>query len=669
MRDPDDWLVILQVMWDANRPPRPSVPATARAGRTVLRLVTAALVAAAMATAAPVSAGGRRAAKPARTDPSAGSIGDRAAFDAIAATSFPESRSPMPHVYFVIDRATDDRVHYVSPRRFRFHRDFVNAAYLSLERSEAFYERNYSNPDRRFLMGTVVWQTALRRFTFEVNEGDRITPELVALAARRLRETFFAPLAFRVDTPQQAEAGRAVAGLDVVDAADLFGDRVYLALNTGVGVGILRIVDRIGPDTFIDRNEVVILTEPQVSIPPVSGILTTVPPSPLSHLNVLARSWGVPNAFARGADEAFRPLLGKFVRFEVRPDGFDVRLADSKEIVEAERREILHSELVTPKADLSFAALTPLGVQRAADSVRFGAKSANLGEIVAARLPGFEVPDGYTIPFSWYARFIRETGIEAEIFDMLDNERFNHDVPYRRARLAAMRARIETTPLPDAMSRPILLKAKEMFGDAGLFVRSSTNAEDLPGFSGAGLYTTVPNVRGDEALLAAVRTVWASIWNDRAFEARAAAGMSHLVYPAVLVQLGMNADAAGVLVTTNPFDPADRGTVFVNAKRGLGIRVVDGYRVAEQILYDSRRDTVRVLTRSADDTALTFDANGGVREIRVEPGRTVLTDTLTRRLARAARRIARRVGGGPLDIEWLTIGETIYIVQARPFKM
>jgi phosphoenolpyruvate synthase/pyruvate phosphate dikinase len=202
----------------------------------------------------------------------------------------------------------------------------------------------------------------------------------------------------------------------------------------------------------------------------------------------------------------------------------------------------------------------------------------------------------------------------------------------------------------------------------GLFVRSSTNAEDLPGFSGAGLYTTVPNVKGDEALLTAVKTVWASIWNDGAYAARQEAGMSHFVYPGVLVQLGMNADAAGVLVTTNPFNKADRSAVYVNAKRGLGIRVVDGHKVPEQIVYNPARDRVRVITRSADDTALTFSADGGVREVTVETGRAVLSDGLVRRLARAAAEIERRFKIGALDIEWLTIGETIYIVQVRPYQ-
>lgn len=599
---------------------------------------------------------------------SAPTIRTRAEFDRLARPNAAGRSRPMPHVMFAIDRASRDAVHYIDSKRFRFHRDFVNASYLSLDRGDGFYAKNYSNPDRRFLLGTIVYQVPLGRFTFEFYEGDTLGPELVALAARRLGETFHAPLAFMAHNDTQAQAGRAVAGLDTLRSEDVYSKEVYLAISPGTAFGVLRVVDRLTPETILDRNEIVVLGEPPVTMTPVSGIIHAVPPSPLSHLNVLARSWGVPNIYAKGVVETYGHLVGKYVRLVARDDGYEIKLADPKELADVQRRAIEHTQLVTPKADLAFDRLTGLGRQRAADSVRFGAKSANLGEVVAARVADVTVPDGFSIPFGYYDRFIRATGIEAQIFEMLDDERFNHDIPYRRQRLAAMRARIAAAEMPPELARPIVETARRMFGDAGLFVRSSTNAEDLPNFSGAGLYTTVPNVRGSAPLIAAVKTVWGSIWNDTAFEARAAAGMSHFVYPSVLVQVGMNADAAGVLVTTNPFDPSDRASVFINAKRGLGIRVVDGFKVAEQILYDPTRDTVRVLTRSADDTALTFDSAGGVREVKVESGRAVLTDDLARRLGRIGRALERHFGSGPLDVEWLTIGEKIYIVQARPFQ-
>jgi rifampicin phosphotransferase len=74
-----------------------------------------------------------------------------------------------------------------------------------------------------------------------------------------------------------------------------------------------------------------------------------------------------------------------------------------------------------------------------------------------------------------------------------------------------------------------------------------------------------------------------------------------------------------------------------------------------------------VLTRSGDDTMLKFDPRGGVREARAEAGRAVLTDTVVRRLARAALEIKQVFGGRDQDVEWLTVGDQIYVVQSRPY--
>ena len=202
----------------------------------------------------------------------------------------------------------------------------------------------------------------------------------------------------------------------------------------------------------------------------------------------------------------------------------------------------------------------------------------------------------------------------------------------------------------------------------GLFARSSTNAEDLPNFSGAGLYTTVPNVRTDDQLMEAIKSVWASVWNYEAYEARESFGMNHFgVYPAVLVQRGINAESAGVAITTDPFNRANRGAVYVNAKRGLGIKVVEGRRVPEQLIYSPRSNAIQVLTRSDEDTMLKFDESGGVREIKIEESRTVLTDPMVRRLARAAYQIKRLFAGRDQDIEWLYVRGQLYIVQSRPY--
>jgi len=600
-------------------------------------------------------------------------IKSRTEFDLLARVYYRGRFQALPHAMFVIDRRAEGRVYYVNSNLYRFHKDFVNASYLSLERGRVFYENNYLKSDRRFLLGTIAFQTALSKFTFEFWEGDLLTKELLDEAQSALNRTFFAPLSFKPNSLAQEEAANRLnrsraESVDIITANDLARDANYQPLNLGAGIGQLRIIERMTPDTVIDRNQIVIFKETPIHITPLSGIIITSPASPLSHANLLARSWNIPNACIKNADQIFKQLEGKYVRLEVAEDQYKLTPADTKEVLARQQQWLKRADLVTPPADLKYNRLTDLRFQRARDARRFGAKSANLGEVMNARLAGIVVPKGFTIPFYFYQEFIQVNRLEDRIAETVEEDRFVHDPAYRKARLAEVRRWIESGKHDEEFERMVLAKARREYAGKGLFVRSSTNAEDLTDFSGAGLYTTVPNVRSDEQLMRAIKTVWASVWNFEAYEARESFGMNHFgVYPAVLVQEGVDADSAGVAITTDPFNPNNRGSVYINAKRGLGIKVVEGRKVPEQLLYNPRSQSVQVLTRSDEDTRLEFDERGGVREVNIIDERAVLTDAMVKRLARAALAIESVFGNRDQDIEWLYRGGVLYIVQSRPY--
>jgi phosphoenolpyruvate synthase/pyruvate phosphate dikinase len=169
-------------------------------------------------------------------------------------------------------------------------------------------------------------------------------------------------------------------------------------------------------------------------------------------------------------------------------------------------------------------------------------------------------------------------------------------------------------------------------------------------------------------LIDAIKKVWASLWNFEAYEALERSAVAHsTVYMAVLIQEGINSESSGVMISTDPFDNDNKGVIYISAKRGLGIKVVEGQRIAEQILFRPRTNAVQVLTRSAEDSLLTFDENGGVKEVPIEGDRVVLTDEVIRRLVRAATAIKRVFGARDQDIEWAYMKGQIYIVQSRPF--
>jgi rifampicin phosphotransferase len=594
-------------------------------------------------------------------------ITSRPEFDQLSRV-YTDTSYPLPHVLFVIDRKDKNKIYYVNTKRYRFHKDFVNGTYLSLERGQEFFQNNYLKPNRRFILGTIAYQAPVKRWTFEFWEGDLIPADQIKLASDVINKSFFERVAYKPNSLRQEEASAGIAGLQRILQSDIAKEHEYQPLNVARGLGRIHIIEKLDEHVEIGSNEILVLNEVPIQLPPVAGIIVSKPSTPLSHINLLVKGWGVPNAYIKNAQELLRQYDGWWVSFETKRDTYEIKRADLNQLKEYQKRLAERQDVMTPRSDLQVKRLATLREQSAKDVIAYGGKSANLGEIMKARLPGIVVPAGFTIPFFYYDQFIKENKIEEQIFEMMNDQRFVHDPAYRRERLVAMRERIQQGKIDQQLRAEVLRRVRTELAGGGLFARSSSNSEDLPNFSGAGLHTSVPNVKGDDQILEAIKTVWASLWNFEAYEARERAGVDHSkVFMAVLIQEGINADSAGVMVTTDPYDQENKDAIYISAKRGLGIKVVEGKKIAEQILFSPRTNAVQVLTRSAEDSLLTFDESGGVKEVPITGERAVLTDEMIRRLVRAAAEIKRVFGGREQDIEWIYMSGQIYIVQSRPY--
>lgn len=595
-------------------------------------------------------------------------IKTQAEFDTLAVTYDPNTPYALPHVLFVIDRKDQNKIYYVNTKRYAFHKDFVNGTYLSLERGREFFENNYLKPNRRFILGTIAYQTPLQRWTFEFWEGDLIPADQIKLTADLIKSTFFKAVAYKPNSIRQDEESRTVAGLDRVSQSDIAKEQEYQALNVAKGLGRIHVIPKLDDHVEIGFNEILVLDEVPIQLPPVAGVITSHPSTPLSHINLLAKGWGIPNAYVKNALTLLKQYDGWWVEFDAKRDGYTIKRADQDQLKEYQRRLSERLDVMKPRFNLAETRLLGLRQQRATSAIAFGGKSANLGEVMNARLPGIVVPNGFTIPFYYYDEFLKANKLDDAIYTLLNDQKFVHDPAYRRGKLVNLRESIKQGQFDDRLRAQILRRVKLEFAGKGLFVRSSSNSEDLPNFSGAGLYTTVPNVRGDQELIEAIKTVWASLWNFEAYEARERSVIDHSkIFMAVLIQEGINSESSGVMITTDPFDRDNKGAIYISAKRGLGIKVVEGKKVAEQIIFRERANAVQVLTRSDEDSLLTFDEKGGVKEIAITGERVVLTDDVIRRLVSAATAIKRVFGRREQDIEWAYMKGQIYIVQSRPY--
>ena len=595
-------------------------------------------------------------------------VTSQAQFDSISVVYDANTPYALPHALFVIDRRDKNKIYYVNKKRFSFHKDFVNGTYLSLEGGKEFFDNNYLKPNRRFILGTIAYQVPIKRWTYEFWEGDLIPTEQIQLTGEIINKSFFAPVAYKPNSLRQDEASVSLKGVQRVLQSDIAKEQAYQALNIAKGIGRIHIINKLDDHVEIGFNEILVLDEVPIQLPPVAGIITSQPSTPLSHINLLAKGWNIPNAYVKNAKELLKQYDGWWVQFETTRENYSIKRADLNQLREYERRLKERVNVITPKSNLAEERILDLSQQRKTLSIAYGGKSANLAEVMYAKLPGIVVPNGFTIPFFYYDEFIKYNKFDDQIFTLLNDQKFVHDPAYRREKLTRLREQIQKGEFDPDLQKEILAKVAREYPGKGLFVRSSSNSEDLQKFSGAGLYSTVPNVRGDKELIEAIKTVWASLWNFEAYEFRERANVDHAkIFMAVLLQEGINSESSGVMITTDPYDKENVGAIYISAKRGLGIKVVEGQRIAEQIIFRPRTNAVQVLTRSAEDSLLTFDDKGGVKEVPITGDRVVLTDEVIRRLVKAATEIKRVFGGRDQDIEWAYMKGQIYIVQSRPY--
>jgi len=284
---------------------------------------------------------------------------------------------------------------------------------------------------------------------------------------------------------------------------------------------------------------------------------------------------------------------------------------------------------------------------------------------------GVIVPDGFSIPFYWYKSFMESNRFNERIAEYQDDLEFVHNPKVRRQKLEALRNDIQKGKFDAGLRRAIIQKWRTQLGGRPVFVRSSSNSEDLPNFSGAGLYSSVPNVKEEAKLIEAVKKVWASLWKFEAYEARVRNYVSQKdVYMSALVQLGVDMTKGGVMITKDPFDNENKDAVYISAVCGHNSKVVDNSGLPEQILFNPKSNSVVVMTLSQQESALAFDENGDLKETSdkcANAQKRVLTDLQARTLAKTAIDIRRIFGKREQDIEWGIMNGRIYIVQARPY--
>ena len=473
---------------------------------------------------------------------------------------------------------------------------------------------------------------------------------------------------------------------------ELFGKSVgagLRALNPGLARGKLR--TRSSGDGSVDSGGIYILPETTADLPPVSGILTQGEGSSLSHVQLLARNLGIPNVVV---GEELMPEVKKHIGSEVvlavSPGGI-VHLGDWgpkwEEYFGSQGEEGTEGLVIRPdlkKLDLTVNRLIPLGSLRATDSGKLsGPKGANLGEL--KHNFGNAVPNGFVIPFGVFRHLLDQPlkpggpSVWNWLKQEYDDIAAEKDPKKQQQMAAAFLEQFQQWILnadPGPEFRASLKKQlRESFGKDGtygVFVRSDTNVEDLPGFTGAGLNLTVANVVGDKNILQAIHDVWASPFDERSYGWR----QSHMqdpeyVFPAVVIQLAFASAKSGVMVTKDIEDDVP-GWVSVAISEGVG-GAVEG-QATESLRIDTNSTDIQFLAQATAPEKTVLNPKGGVEHVPASGTDEVLKPAEAAQLVTLAEKVRNldtlRGEDGkmmPADIEFGFKDGKLGLLQIRPF--
>lgn len=587
-------------------------------------------------------------------------------------------------VKFVIDTRDANRLWLFDTTRWDIHYHFTRdhlrpEEYRGLSNYDAhrrFNQVEYRSAERRYVCGSLVHYLDADQWTFEMIAGDELEGERVLAAFELVRgATFFGErLRYRPVSALHEERIASVRDrLPTIGAQEVFGGIRYQPLTHGVAFGTLRFVRGRLDAASVRPDHILVLEDLPDEIPVASGVLSQELQAPLGHLAILCATRGTPNAGLRDAlsDPRLVALDGQLVRLEIQTQDFTIRPATHAEAdaAWASRRP---ARTLTPRIDPSDTGLPELCALDYEDVSTVGAKAAQLGEACGMG-PPIVTPGGFAIPFFHYLRHLERSGVGSGIPQMLDDVAFRSDAHARERSLLELRTVIERASVDPALLRALASRIRAFPGEPRVILRSSTNAEDLPGFTGAGLYRSIviPGDADEAAIATALRQVWASTWLQGAYEEREWYRIDHRrVAMAVLVQPFVDGAAAnGVAITANPYYQ-NRPGFFVNAQvLGGSVTGAGGEEIPEQhLIYTYQGIEAELVSRSS--------RNGGA-PILGDPEIHRLAEVLQALHDHFTPRWGDRVGHVPegsvaqvaADVEFLIAGPDrhVVILQARPF--
>ncbi len=570
----------------------------------------------------------------------------------------------------VVYSINDNTIYYTNSEKYLIHFYFCRDVLGYNKGHATFNQEQYTkNANRKYILASLNHFTSSDRYTLEFFAGDQLDCGDIEKVYNKIAQTAW--IGNKLFFYANATKWESCTNLPIITSGELYNGQNYQALNPESNYGYLRKIDasELG-QTYLGRHDIVVLNSIPVDISVVAGIITTEFQTPLSHINVLSHNRGTPNMALRDGwtNPKIEKLLNKLVYLKVSLDSFNIREATMQEaeLFWAQKEPQTIHQL---KSDINTKGLIDLTKADVNSVSLIGGKAANFAELKKINVANYGVlpmPEGdFAIPFSYYWNHIRKYGLDVFIDRMLKDPVFRTDAAWRDKQLKILRDSIKKSPLaPDLLNLVV-----QHLSTTGNFMdfrfRSSTNAEDIEGFNGAGLYESYTGSLSnpDKPVDKAIRKVWASLWSYAAFEERDYFKIDHqTIAMGILVHRSYPAEAAnGVAITENLYNPFNPGiTVNVQVGEISVVNPEEKYLPDQLICYTFSSENIYEYLNHSNVPGM--------------EGKTVMTDeelTLLKRFCVAIHNhyCTLNTVCKPIDIEFkvdLINGERkIYIKQAR----
>jgi hypothetical protein len=539
----------------------------------------------------------------------------------------------------------------------------------------------------------VEWGTGMAKITYKdvVDVYSGFEPLSNGFTDDRIRSSLLLQMGECVGELGEFIASKSLLSNHVFDIANQANIR---GLNPGYAFGELVVINNLSENMPIAGDKIYIFDRPPSDLKPIAGIATVSEGNVVSHVQLLARNLGIPNAVLSSQNlEEIKKFNGQKVFYAVSMRGTVImktaeKMTDEeKKLFEVKKREEIKITISTDKIDLKGNTIINLrNVNASQSGILCGPKAANLGQL-KIMFPD-NVVEGLVIPFGIFRKHMDQLIPNQKIsyWQFLNNvfaeaskmEKSGKSAPeieqYVLKELSNLREMIKSMELLPEFKSDLQKSFQEVLGknigQIPVFVRSDTNMEDLKDFTGAGLNLTLFNIVTEDAILQGIKSVWASPYTERSYKWRQRYLLNpENVYPSILIIPSVNVDYSGVVITKNIFN-GNTGELTVAFSRGAG-GAVDG-QAAETLVINGSSES-ELVSPSREHFYKSLPETGSTKNEKATLSQPILNQQNINEILMISKNMQKQLPElkgnnlGPYDIELGFKDNKLWLFQVRPF--